>query len=51
MPPNTTVVQQDTCIDSLTDSVTSAQAQSPTAIVILGDFNTANIFLDKEIYQ
>ena len=50
-PPHMTADQQDDFIDKLTDSVTQAQTFSPTAIIVLGDFNAGNIFLDKQLYR
>ena len=44
MPPNMTADKQDDFIEKLTDSVTQAQTFSPTAIIIIGDFNAGNIF-------
>ena len=50
MPPNMTADKQDDFIDKLTDSVTQAQTFSPTAIIIIGDFNAGNIFLDMQTH-
>ena len=51
IPPNTTTEQQHDLIDKFTDSVARAQTFSPTAIIILGDFNAGNIFLDSDLYR
>ena len=40
----------DDFTDKLIDNVTGAQTFSPTAFIILGDFNTGNILLDRDIY-
>ena len=46
LPPNLTSERQEQFISAFTDSVCLAQTHSPTSIIITGDFNTGNIFLE-----
>ena len=45
LPPNLTHDRLDSFLNNLTNSITLAQSLSPTAIIILGDFNAGNIYL------
>ena len=48
LPPNLSSERLERFIDTFTDSVSLAQAYSPTTIIITGDFNTGNIFLPDD---
>ena len=45
LPPNLTNDRLETFINNLTDSITSAQRIPNATIIVLGDFNTGNIYL------
>ena len=45
LPPNISAQRQADFIDRLTESMTIAQTYSPTSIIVLGDMNVGNIFL------
>ena len=49
LPPNLTQDRLDNFIDNLTDCITVAQRYSPDTIIILGDFNAGNIYLDDNV--
>lgn len=51
LPPNQTTTRLQEFIDRMTESISLAQTYSPTAIMILGDFNTGNIYLDQTKYK
>ena len=46
LPPHPSVQRQQDFIHRLTESTTMAQTFSPTSIIILGDINVGNIFLN-----
>ena len=48
LPPNLSAERLDVFLDKLTDSITTAQRFSPTSILIMGDFNSGNIYLDRQ---
>ena len=48
LPPNLTTDRLTYFTDRLADSITEAQRYSPTALLILGDLNTGNIFLESQ---
>ena len=48
LPPNLTNDRLEQFISNLTDSVTSAQRIPNATIVVLGDFNTGNIYLTSD---
>ena len=48
LPPNQTSDRLNSFLERLTESVCLAQRYSPTAILILGDFNAGNIYLNQE---
>ena len=48
MPPNLSSNQYSTFLEKLSESVSLAQLYSPDNIIILGDLNAGNTFLDNE---
>ena len=48
VPPNLTSSQYSLFINKLTESISLAQTYSPDNIIILGDFNAGNTFLDPK---
>ena len=48
LPPNLTSERLEQFINRFTDSVCLAQTYSPTTIIITGDFNAGNIFLEDQ---
>ena len=48
LPPNSTAERLQVFIDNLTESASQATIQNSTATLILGDFNTGNIYLDQQ---
>ena len=46
LPPNITTHRQNEFIDRLTESAAMAQTCSPKSIIILGDINVGNIFIN-----
>jgi len=47
LPPNQSADRLNDFIDNFTESYTIAQSLAPSCILIFGDFNTGNIFLDN----
>ena len=48
LPPNLSTDRLKDFTDRLSDSISAAQCYSPTAIIMLGDFNAGNIFLNTK---
>ena len=48
LPPNLNADRLSDFLDRFTDSVTAAQSFSPTSILVLGDMNAGNIFLENQ---
>ena len=48
LPPNLSTDRLNDFTDRLSDSISAAQCLSPTSIMILGDFNSGNIYLDSK---
>ena len=48
LPPNLTADRLSDFLDRFTDSVTAAQSFSLTSILVLGDMNAGNIFLESQ---
>ena len=46
LPPNQTYERQTDFLDRLANSLALAQTYRPTSIIMLGDFNTGNIYLE-----
>ena len=47
LPPNLTASRLQLFIDRFSESICLAQKYSPNVIMVLGDFNTGNIYLDR----
>ena len=48
LPPNLSTDRLNDFTDRLSDSISAAQCFSPTSIMILGDFNSGNVYLDSK---
>ena len=51
LPPNSTMERLQNFSEHFEEAVCLAQSQTPTTTLILGDFNTGNIYLDQNIYK
>ena len=51
LPPNISAQRQTEFIARLTESTSIAQTYSPTSIIILGDMNVGNIFLQRTLQR
>ena len=51
LPPNLAADRLQNFIENFSEFVCKAQSYTPTAILVLGDFNTGNIYLQKDVYQ
>ena len=51
LPPNLNSNRLQAFIDRFIESVSLAHTHSPTAIMVLGDFNTGNVYLDTAIHN
>ena len=49
IPPNLTAPEHSTFLEKLNESLSMAQLYSPDSIIILGDLNAGNTFLDQKI--
>ena len=51
LPPNLSSHRVQLFIDRFSESISLAQTHSPDAILLLGVFNTGNVYLDQDIYN
>ena len=51
LPPNLVAADYQDFLDKFTDSIAQAQTHNPSSIIILGDFNVGNIFLNGKYTQ
>ena len=48
LPPNLSASRLDSFLDNFSEAVSIAHAHNPTSIIILGDFNAGNIYLQNQ---
>ena len=51
LPPNLPTDRRQTFLDNLTETICRAQIHAPTAIILMGDFNAGNIYLNDSTQQ